>query len=187
MRPTRRARAARSGHYALVSEPILKQFGDLSRSDFELHPVWIGCHTADYEKPWYEDTDEETFRPRRGPLPADPSEGMLLLRAIATLRDATELPGFITPSFDGDLGIMQPHVFVGNNRFGFWGGSLGIPAEERNDFYAALRTNPTDVFPIVVAAEPGLVRGVVQVRIDGWPPKIELSSRRNGLRRLFRR
>ncbi len=39
----------------------LKQFGELEPEDFERHPVWIGCHTADYGKPWYNDSDEETF------------------------------------------------------------------------------------------------------------------------------
>ena len=30
-----------------LSKPELKQFGDLSPGDFDRHPVWIGCHTAD--------------------------------------------------------------------------------------------------------------------------------------------
>jgi hypothetical protein len=83
-----------------MTKPELKQFGDLTAADFERHPVWIGCHTADYEEPWYEQTDEETFRPRTGDLPADPSEGMLLVRATIQLRDGTTLPGFVTPAFE---------------------------------------------------------------------------------------
>src|SRR5882724_7003113 len=39
----------------------LKQFAELEPEDFGRHPVWIGCHTADYGKRWYNDTDEETF------------------------------------------------------------------------------------------------------------------------------
>ena len=64
-----------------MAKPELKQFGDLTRKDFERCPVWIGCHTADYDEPWYDDTDEETFRPWTGALPADASQGMLLVRA----------------------------------------------------------------------------------------------------------
>ena len=44
-----------------MEKPGLKQFGELVPADFERHPVWIGCHVADYEEPWYEETDEETF------------------------------------------------------------------------------------------------------------------------------
>jgi hypothetical protein len=47
-----------------VNRPELKQFGDLTPADFERHPGWIGCHTADYDGAWYDETDEETFRPR---------------------------------------------------------------------------------------------------------------------------
>jgi hypothetical protein len=91
-----------------AARPELKQFGDLTAEDFERHPVWIGCHTADYDEPWYDDTDEETFRPRTGDLPADPSEGMLLVRANATLRDGSSFPGFLTPAFEpGDLGMRR--------------------------------------------------------------------------------
>jgi hypothetical protein len=70
-----------------MTTPELKQFGDFDIEDLERHPVWIGCHTADYGKPWYEDTDEETFRPYRGKLPADPADGMFLVRAVFVLRD----------------------------------------------------------------------------------------------------
>src|SRR6266404_5364555 len=46
---------------AFMVRSELKQFGELEPEDFERHPVWIGCHTADYGKPWYNDSDEETF------------------------------------------------------------------------------------------------------------------------------
>lgn len=49
-----------------MEKPELKQFGDLTHEDFDRHPVWIGCHVADYDELWYEDTDEETFRPWTG-------------------------------------------------------------------------------------------------------------------------
>jgi hypothetical protein len=42
-------------------KPALKQFGDLALEDFELHPVWVQCHTFDYNEPWYGETDEETL------------------------------------------------------------------------------------------------------------------------------
>jgi hypothetical protein len=33
-----------------VTRPDLKQFGDLTERDFETSPVWIGCHTVDYDE-----------------------------------------------------------------------------------------------------------------------------------------
>jgi hypothetical protein len=105
-----------------LAKPELKQFGDLARADFSRYPVWIACHTADYGEPWYEETDEETFRPWTGALPVSPSEGMLLVRATLELRDASRHPGFVTPAFKKDLGALQPQIFVGDRRFGFWGG-----------------------------------------------------------------
>jgi hypothetical protein len=114
--------------------PELKQFADLVSADFDRHPVWIGCHTTDHDEPWYDDTDEETFRPWTGPLPIDPSEGMLLVRATIELSDGTQFPGFVTPALDeGDLGT-QPQMFVGGRRFGFWGGIVGVPLRERRAF-----------------------------------------------------
>jgi len=50
----------------------LKQAGDLVAANFEAHPVWVSCHVVDYDEPWYDDTDEETFRPWLGALPLDP-------------------------------------------------------------------------------------------------------------------
>ena len=85
-----------------MEKPELKQFGDLTRQDFDRHAVWIGCHTADYDEPWYEDTDEETFRPWTGELPADAPEGMLLVKATFELMDASRHPGFITPAPNPD-------------------------------------------------------------------------------------
>lgn len=46
-----------------MSKPELKQIGALSLSDFLRHPVWVGVHTRDTDEPWYDETDEETYRP----------------------------------------------------------------------------------------------------------------------------
>jgi hypothetical protein len=42
-------------------KPELKQFGDLSHTDFERHPAWVACHAEDFAEPWFNETDEETF------------------------------------------------------------------------------------------------------------------------------
>ena len=36
-----------------MSTPELKQFADLTYSDFERYPVWVGVHDMDYGKPWW--------------------------------------------------------------------------------------------------------------------------------------
>jgi hypothetical protein len=153
----------------MVAKPELKQFGDLRPADFEKHPVWIGCHTADYDEAWYDETDEETFRPRGGALPADPSEGMLLVRAVAILHDGTRLPGFLTPALEeGDLGTLQPQVFIGDRMFSFWGGMFGVPEEVRREFYAALGKPPDAVFPVRLTAEPAECGGVTRAVVQGF-------------------
>ena len=74
-----------------TKRPILKQFGNLTPSDFSQHPVWVNVHVIDYEEDWYNETDEETFRPWDGNLPADPSETMFLVKARLTLADGSEI------------------------------------------------------------------------------------------------
>ena len=115
----------------MAATPELVQFGDLSEAHFRRHPVWIQCHTVDYDAPWYDDTDEETFRPCDEPRPVGPDMGMLLVRATATLADGTVLPAaFLTPIFeDGHPGVshplggMQPQMFGPSAaREAFWFG-----------------------------------------------------------------
>ena len=84
----------------MARKPNLKQFGDLTPADFVEHPVWASVHTLDYDEPWYDETDEETFRPWIGELPVSPEDGMFLVRAKLTLADGRVLDGFITPQHD---------------------------------------------------------------------------------------
>jgi hypothetical protein len=152
-----------------MAKPELKQFGDLTREDFERHPVWIGCHTADYDESWYDDTDEETFRPWTGDVPADASQGMLLVQATFELRDGSRHPGFITPASNpGDLGTEQPQIFAGDRRFGFWGGMFGVPVEQRQALYAALGKTPDAVFPLRFTVHPKLATGDVSGLVHGF-------------------
>ncbi len=152
-----------------MATPELKQFGDLTPEDFQHHPVWTGCHGGDSDEPWYDETDEETFRPWTGGLPAGPSEGMLLVRATLELRDGTRHNGFVTPSFnEGDLGTQQPQIFAGARRFGFWGGISGVPEKERQALYAALGKNPDQVFPLLFSVDPSLATGVTTGQVEGF-------------------
>src|SRR5690606_41787512 len=93
---------------AVVPEPFLKQFVSLGWEGVEVHPAWIGCHVAEYDEPWRDRIDEETFRPYTGPVPANPSDP-LVVSATATMSDGSRHPGFLSPSQQaGDLATLQP-------------------------------------------------------------------------------
>jgi hypothetical protein len=166
-----------------MATPELKQFGDLEAEDFERHPVWVGCHTADYGKSWYEATDEETFRPYTGNLPADPAEGTLLVRAVFELRDGTRYPGFVTPAaeawdkglagrprFEHDhiLGTQQPQIFVGDHQFGFWGGIVGIPSQIQQELYETVGKDPEAIFPVRFNTDAGFTTGMGNGQVEGF-------------------
>jgi hypothetical protein len=152
-----------------LQKPELKQFGDLMPLDFDHHPVWIACHSADYEQPWYEDTDEATFRPWTDGFPVSPRDGMVLVRATFQTADGSQHPGFITPAFEeGDLGTMQPSIFAGSRRFSFWGGMFGIGPAERQALSAALSKGPELIFPTRFSVDAHLANGVVVGQVDGF-------------------
>jgi hypothetical protein len=131
---------------------------------------WV--HTVDLDESWYEDTDEETFRPWNGPLPVGPEEGMLLLRASLTLADGRSLDSFITKQLDGeplDLGERQPQLFLpSGTRVDFWEGMFKPPVEQRNIIYFALGSDPSSIFPISFRADEGLATGRVAGKISGF-------------------
>ena len=152
-----------------MKKPLLKQAGDLTSRDLREHPVWIGCHTEDSDEPWYEETDEATFRPWSGALPVAPSDGMFLVRAKITFQDGSQHEGYLTPAHDpSDIGTMQPGVFLGEESFFFWGGLFGVPSEERERFYRAAGLAADRVFPMRFAAEAGLAVGEYTGQIEGF-------------------
>ena len=150
-------------------KPELKQFGELSPADFQRHPVWIACHTEDFAEPWFNETDEETFRPWMGALPVGPSDGMSLVRATFELHDGSRHDGFLTPaSKEGELGTLQPHLFVSGKSFGFWGGMAGVRPDRRTALYEALGKGPEALFPIRFSTDADLATGVAAGQIDGF-------------------
>ena len=153
--------------------PKLVQFGALTREHFTQCPVWIGVHTADYDEPWHDDADEETFRPFDGELPADPKACMLLVHADISLADGSVFPGFVTPpgapGTSKDIATMQPHMFGPDGKAqGFWTGIIRSTASERARFYALLGREPSTVFPIRFRVSHALVRGGLNGLIEGF-------------------
>jgi hypothetical protein len=56
--------------------------------------VWVGVHNYDSDESWYEQADEETFRPWTGPLPFVESRGFVLAAATFELADGGVFPGY---------------------------------------------------------------------------------------------
>jgi hypothetical protein len=166
-----------------MKSPELRQFGELGPEDFVRHPVWILCHTADYKERWYKDTDEDTFRPWTKELPAIVLRETLLVRADLELWDGSHYSGFITPLVDGHdtltgggrpdfarhpFARQQPNIFVGDSRFGFWGGRPGISKQKQHEFYSAIGKQPEQIFPLQFHAEDGLANGLLTGRVEGF-------------------
>jgi len=149
-------------------KPELRQFASLKREDFERIPLWMACHGADYDEPWYDDTDEETFRPFSGGQPVEATGGVFLAKAAATLADGSSLTGFVSPDAKHEMGMVQPQLFVGEKRFSFWGGAAGVPQKSRDAFYQMLGKDAASIFPIRFAVAPGLVKESKAISVDGF-------------------
>lgn len=156
-------------------KPLLKQFGDLTISDFDKHPVWVQCHIIDYDKQWYDNADEETFRPWIDKLPVSPDSAMFLVKAELTFKDGEVGVGFITPCLkseyknENDLGIIQPQIFTKNGeRVGFWTGMFPIDKKQIDRIYKLMNKEPDKIFPIDFKAVDGLSIGVTSGKINGF-------------------
>jgi hypothetical protein len=154
--------------------PNLVQIANLTPGHFESHAVWASCHSFDYDEPWYDQTDEETFRPWTGAFPVHAVAGMFLVRARLTLADGSVLPGFATPvgqdaSGDEALGLLQPQLFLPSGQLvAFWLGLFGDPAAASAALYNALGKPATSVFPLQVMVEPELWLNDGLVEINGF-------------------
>jgi hypothetical protein len=164
----------------MKSTPVLRQFGDLRAADFDSDPVWVSVHTNDYDEPWYDDADEETFRPWTDELPISPENGMFLVRAKMKLSDGRNLGGFITPQHDGEplnLGVVQPQLFLpSGKRCDFWDGMFKRDPDERKTIYSDLGSDPLKIFPIQFSADAKLATGQISGLIPGfcWRPNSEI-------------
>jgi hypothetical protein len=150
----------------------MKQFRSLKAIDFVKNPVWVAVHTADSDQDWYDDADEETFRPWQGELPVRPGEGMFLVAASFVTADMRLLRGIVTPQPHGepfDLGSMQPQIFFKSGKmYGFWDGLIKRSDKDRKRLYAELGNDPDKIFPISFAAGPDLASGTISGSIPGF-------------------
>lgn len=164
----------------MSTRPILKQFADLRQTDFDEFAVWVSVHIIDYDEEWYDDTDEETFRPWLEVLPVDANQTQFLVRAKFELSDGRTLNGFMSPQDKREspyLGFMQPSLFLPSGKLeSFWEGMFRRPDEEHHQFYEELGGNPASIFPIAFSADNGLAIGITSGLIPGfcWKPKREI-------------
>jgi hypothetical protein len=165
----------------------MKQQSDLTPADFGRHPVWIGVHNYDTDEPWYEQSDEETFRPWAGPLPFSGDRGVVLVASRFELADGSIYSGYcralpedcdVAPApawstWHGGsqlsvLALLNPTIFVDGHPFDF---HLGIPERRKNrviQFYTTIGKKPTDVFPLRFAADKTLAIGITSGKLEGF-------------------
>lgn len=182
-----------------MRRPEIKQFIDLRAEDFDRHPIWIGCYTTDYDEPWYDDIDQESFRPWLGETPVSSDDGIFLIRATLEFADGSNFPGFVTPAegpkqtsvglrlglgrLFGDstadqnarlISEMQPQLFVGPSPpFGFWGGMFGVSPERRQVLFDAVGKNAAEIFPIRFSADKSLANVSMSGQIDGYYRRLD--------------
>jgi len=154
-------------------KPLLKKYGQLNMSDFEYCPIWIGCHVTDYNEPWYNETDEETFRPWKGLLPVSPENGVFLLITNFLLADGTVLQGFISPKKQGNSNNLiqstQPQILHSTEQqIAFWFGCLVPPDDYINQIYFLLNKSHKEIFPIKFEAKANLSTGITSGTIWGF-------------------
>jgi hypothetical protein len=123
---------------------------------------------VDYDEPWYDDTDEETFRPWLSEIPVAADE-MYLVACEFTMTDGSRYPGFATPFFEpDDLRLIQPQLFSSSgSRHAFWLGMFPSEAEI-NGFYTDFAKGPSSVFPLAFTALPGLTTASCSGTILGF-------------------
>jgi hypothetical protein len=178
--------------------PEIKQIYELSLSDFQRYPIWVGVHNIDAGEPWYDACDEATFRPWTQSVPPVAKIGVVLVCATFKLCDGTIHQGYIRAiSEDWDtppntrtmpngsevhyrrfserygsplaiLGLQQPKIFVHGRPFSFWGGIRGVPVEQRKAFYAATGKATDQIFPIRFAGNATLITGILNGELEGF-------------------
>ena len=152
----------------MPDRPNLKQFGQLVPVDLLTHPVWVSCHSVDHDEPWYDDTDEETFRPWLNEIPVAADE-MYLVACEFAMADGSRHQGFATPALEpDDLGLIQPQIFSpSGKRHAFWLGMFRRQ-EEITGFYTEFAKRPSSVFPVRFGALPRLTTAFCSGVIQGF-------------------
>lgn len=151
---------------------LLKSFGELIESDFKIYPVWVMCHIIDYDQPWYNQTNEETYRPWTGEIPVTPQSDFLA-KAVFSFKDGTTYNGFTAACNNLDYTKITPSLvnatlFNKDRQESFWRGGLEIKESDINDFYFRMGKTSQQVFPIQYAVKQELVTESINGEIIGF-------------------
>jgi hypothetical protein len=82
-----------------MEQPLLRDISVLTPFDFQNHPVWVCVHGRDQDEPWYEQTNDQTYRPWTGALPYIPRSPFdaVLVAATFELTDGRIYRGSFNP------------------------------------------------------------------------------------------
>jgi len=135
--------------------PVIKSYPDLTIADFEESPIWICCHTADADEPWYDETVEDDYRPYDGRLPLD-SDNLYVVKAEATLSDGTLLVALLDlySTVPASSEHVTADVFAPDGRrVSLAPASMGLDENVRRQDVASLGRAEEAIFPVKVVAE----------------------------------
>jgi hypothetical protein len=145
---------------------IRKQVYELTVEDFETHPVWEFASDEESE----EGQDEATVRPYSQSGPANAADGMLVVRALITLADGTQLKGYLTPPppRSNDIGSIQPEIVTPKGNVSFWYGVRKPSPEIISKAYEILGKESAGVFPVHFTSDVEVVGGPVAGTLNGF-------------------
>jgi hypothetical protein len=155
--------------------PILRQYSELRRADFDKSPIWMCVYGIDNDEPWYGRTDEATYREWPHSLPfkcADSALFDVVVSTTFTLADGSSFAGFSRPislrSGGRELSYTQPQMFLPDGLLrSFWLGMQTPRHDEIHRSYASLGKAASEVFPISYSPCPRCIDVRYTGKIDG--------------------
>lgn len=151
---------------------VLKSLGELRESDFVNYPVWVLCHILDYDEPWYDKTDEETYRPWTGKVPVKPRFDFIG-KTTFHFKDGTVYTGFthICNNFDYSpvpFSLVMAILLNNDQQESFWSGGIERSEQKIREFYLRIGKTAEEIFPIQYSVNKELVKEPVVGEITGF-------------------
>jgi hypothetical protein len=145
---------------------IRKQASELTLEDVTAFPVWKFALDEESE----EGQDEATVRPCKVSGAVDPSEGMLIIRAVFILADGTKMLGCVSRPNHADygLGALQPVILTKRGQVLFWHGVIAPGPKRLAQYYEKLERDSTRIFPIKVLSDVPLIGPPITAEIPGF-------------------
>ncbi len=153
-----------------VRRPESKRFEELTKADFERHPVW---------KVRPPETTSDCIEPWPGKLPINPGSGVYYVKAKFSLNNGTKYDGVISPrrrsdltGSDIDVRTLSPFMWLKDgSRFYFWIYTLAakqqLSSQEMRAKLQRKGASTKDVFPVRATAEYGLSKGKKSYKLKG--------------------